>query len=125
MNLPKPALFILIIIIGFLSSSTVYFYNKSRVQEVKKQTGSPTFSGDLPQLTGSAQSQKVDELTKPAEPRGRLSYPMNVYTVAAKETLFGISKQFGLTWQLVKLANGITNENLVQTGYTLVIPKIE
>ena len=26
---------------------------------------------------------------------------------------------------MIKLANGITNENLIQTGYTLVVPRVE
>lgn len=125
MILPRSSLLVLVLIIGFLSSSTVYFYSKSRSFDARKKSGETSFNADLPQLTASQSSQKVDELTKPADPKGRLSYPKNVYTVEAKETLFGIGAKFGVDWKLIKLANGITNENLIQAGYTLVIPRIE
>ncbi|MEK7535340.1 MAG: LysM domain-containing protein [Patescibacteria group bacterium] len=121
----SPALVLVtVLIIGFLFSSSVYFYTKSR-PSTKSSSDKSTFSGDLPTLTASETSKKVDELTKPADPKGRLSYPKNVYTVETKETLFGIGAKFGIDWKLIKLANGITNENLIQTGYTLVIPKID
>ena len=113
------------LLIGFLLSSSVYFYTKSRTAQNKKNTDDISFSGDIPQLTASESTKKIDELTKPADPKGRLSYPANVYVVETKETLFGIGAKFGLDWKLIKLANGITNENLNQAGYTVVIPKIE
>lgn len=125
MILPRSALLVMVLIIGFLTSSTVYFYAKTRSSENKKNSSEVTFGAELPQLTASQSSQKVDELTKPAASKGRLSYPVNVYTVEAKETLFGIGTKFGIDWKLIKLANGITNENLIQTGYTLVVPRIE
>src|SRR3990167_4358894 len=124
MRVPPALVLVTVLLLGFLFSSTVYFYSKSRPSS--KNSGDKTaFSGDLPQLTASETSKKVDELTKPADPKGRLSYPANVYTVETKETLFGIGSKFGIDWKLIKLANGITNENLIQTGYTLVIPRIE
>ena len=125
MILPRSALLALVLIIGFLTSSTLYFYAKSSDAATKKSSNEATFDADLPQLTASQSSQKVDELTKPALSKGRLSYPKNVYTVEAKETLFGIGAKFGIDWKLIKLTNGITNENLIQAGYTLVIPRIE
>jgi len=124
MRVPPALVLVTVLLLGFLFSSTVYFYSKSRPSA--KSTGDKTaFSGDLPQLTASETSKKVDELTKPADPKGRLSYPANVYTVETKETLFGIGSKFGIDWKLIKLANGITNENLIQTGYTLVVPRVE
>lgn len=124
MRVPPALLLFTVLIIGFLFSSSVYFYAKSR-PSTKSGSDKSTFSGDLPQLTASETSKKVDELTKPADSKGRLSYPANVYTVETKETLFGIGTKFGIDWKLIKLANGITNENLIQSGYTLVIPKVE
>ena len=124
MRVPPALVLVTVLLLGFLFSSTVYFYSKSRPSS--KNSGDKTaFSGDLPQLTASETSKKVDELTKPADPKGRLSYPANVYTVETKETLFGIGSKFGIDWKLIKLANGITNENLIQTGYTLVVPRVE
>lgn len=124
MRVPPALVLVTVLIIGFLFSSSVYFYSKSR-PSTKSGSDKSTFSGDLPALTASETSKKVDELTKPADPKGRLSYPANVYTVETKETLFGIGAKFGIDWKLIKLANGITNENLIQTGYTLVIPRVE
>ncbi|MCR4277488.1 MAG: LysM peptidoglycan-binding domain-containing protein [Candidatus Berkelbacteria bacterium] len=124
MRVPPALVLVTVLIIGFLLSSSVYFYTKSR-PSTKSNSDKSTFSGDLPQLTASESSKKVDELTKPADSKGRLSYPKNVYTVETKETLFGIGTKFGIDWKLIKLANGITNENLIQTGYTLVIPRVE
>ncbi|MEK7171092.1 MAG: LysM peptidoglycan-binding domain-containing protein [Patescibacteria group bacterium] len=125
MILPRSAFFVLVVLLGFLTSSTFYFYNKSRSVLKTKNQGTATFQADLPQLTGSAQSQKVDQLTKPAESRGRLSFPVNTYTVASNDTLFGIAAKFDINWQLLKKANGVVNEDLVQTGNVLVIPRLE
>lgn len=125
MTLPPAVLFVIVLVIGFLSGSTVYFYNKSQNGAAHQKVGSATFQADLPAITPTEEAKKVDELTKPAEPKGRLSYPANVYTVGAKETLFGIGTKFGLNWQLIKLANGVTNENLIQAGYPLAIPKVD
>lgn len=124
MRVPPSLVLVTVLIIGFLFSSSVYFYSKSR-PSTKSGSDKSTFSGDLPTLTASETTKKVDELTKPADPKGRLSYPANVYTVETKETLYGIGAKFGTDWKLIKLANGITNENLIQTGYTLVIPRVE
>lgn len=124
MTLPPAVLFVIVIVIGFLTGSTVYFYNKSHSDDTGKSAGT-SFQADIPQLTGSESSKKIDELTKPADPKGRITYPEHVYTVEAKETLFGIGTKFGVDWKLIKLANGVSNENLIQAGYTLVIPKIE
>ncbi len=122
----RPAfLLVIVLIIGFLSSSTVYFYSQNRLSQTQKNSRSTTFSADLPQLSATESSQKVDQLTQPADPRGRLSYPANVYTVATNETLFGIGAKFGIDWQLIKLANGTKDENLIQVGYSLAIPRID
>lgn len=125
MSLPPSALFAVVLLIGFLSSSTIYFYNKSHQGSSQKLGGASTFQGTVPQLSEAQSSKKVDELTHSADPKGRLTFPTNVYSVAAKETLFGIGSKFGLDWQLIKLANGVTNENLIQADYTLIIPKVD
>ncbi|KKU42876.1 MAG: hypothetical protein UX60_C0044G0002 [Berkelbacteria bacterium GW2011_GWA2_46_7] len=125
MRIPTAVILVTILCLGFLFSSTTYFYNKSRLISSKKNNNQSVFSGEIPQLTASQTSKIVDEQTKPADPKGRLSYPKNVYTVETKETLFGIGVKFGIDWKLIKLANSITNENLIQSGYTLVIPRNE
>lgn len=125
MNLPHSAIFVIILIIGFLTSSTLYFYNKSRTLTGNKGTNSTSFEADVPQPTASENAKKVDELTKPAEPRNRLTYPANVYIVQPKETLFAIGEKFGLSYQRIKAANGVTNENLIQADFALAIPKLD
>ena len=125
MTLKPAAIWVIVLIFGFLASSSVYYYSKDRSERDKKNNDSATFSADLTILTASESSKKIDELTKPAEPKGRLSYPKNVYTVGASETLFGLGSKFGIDWKIIKLANGITNENLIQSGTVVVVPKMD
>lgn len=123
MNISPLALFGVLIVFGFLSGSTLYFYNKSDTKSPKNNT-QPTFQADsLPQDQPAA-TDKVDTLTVPAEPKGRLSYPTNVYKVQAKESLFAIGEKMGVSWLIIKAANGLKDENLIQTDYPLAIPKL-
>lgn len=124
MTLPPFALVIIVLVFGFLTGSTAFFYTKSRAISSASETQNITdFNGDI--ITDrKAGATAIDELTKPAEPKGRLSYPANAYVVQPKETLFAIGTKLSLPWQLITQANGITNENIVQAGYTLAIPKL-
>lgn len=123
MNVSPVTMFVVLAVFGFLSGSTFYFYNKSRSEDVKQKSGEATFQAEnLP--NSSNQPSKVDELTVPAEPRGRLSYPANVYKVQPKESLFAIGEKMGVSWLTVKAANGLKDENLIQADYPLVIPKL-
>ncbi|MBI4948122.1 LysM peptidoglycan-binding domain-containing protein [Candidatus Berkelbacteria bacterium] len=121
----KPSLIVVfIIIIGFLTGSTLYFYNKSRELNSGKNVKT-SFNGEVSSIGSTTNDNTiVDKLTKPADPKGRVSYPANVYYVQTKETLFAIGKKFSMSWQTITKANGITNENIVQAGYPLAIPKI-
>ena|SRR3989344_171434 len=125
MILPRSVLLVLVLGIGFLVSSNIYFYQKLRQSSVTRVDATNKFSAEIPQLTASQSTQKIDELTKPASPKGRVSYPKNVYTVGSNETLFGIGTKFSLDWKLIKLANATSNEDLIQAGFTLVIPRID
>ncbi|QQG50121.1 MAG: LysM peptidoglycan-binding domain-containing protein [Candidatus Berkelbacteria bacterium] len=116
-------LFVVLIVFGFLSGSTLYFYNKSGSSK-SKNSAEPTFQADsLPQEQSSG-PDKIDGLTAPAEPKGRLSYPSNVYKVQPKESLFAIGEKMGVSWLIVKAANGLKDENLIQADYPLAIPKL-
>lgn len=120
-------IFVMLVVIGCLTGSTVYFYTKSQTTHSNSSnttTSDQSFRADLPTATANAASQKIDELTKPATPKGRLSYPANVYSVDAKETLFAIGQKFGLPWTTIKEANGIVDQNIIQAGYPLIIPKV-
>jgi len=125
MHLPFSAVLVLVIVFGFLSASTVYFYQKSRNLTASKKQTSSSFQSKIPAPPTDNAQTLVDQLTKPAEPRGRLSYPANVYVVEKSETLFTIGEKFDLPWQIIKQANGIINENLIQAGFVLAIPKLD
>lgn len=47
--------------------------------------------------------------------------PAQTYTVQKGDTLSGIAKKFGTTWQELKKKNGIANENLIFPGQKLKI----
>ena len=46
----------------------------------------------------------------------------STYTVVAGDTLSGIARRFGTTYQAIAAANGITNPNLISVGQVLTIP---
>jgi LysM repeat protein len=46
----------------------------------------------------------------------------NVYTVAFGDTVFSVSRRFGLTVDQLAAANGLTNPNRIYGGQTLIIP---
>ncbi len=123
MSVSPLTVFVVLVVFGFLSGSTIYFYNRSQSETVKQKNAEATFQAEsLP--SPAETSSKVDELTAPAEPRGRLSYPANVYKVQAKESLFTIGEKMGVSWQTIKSANGLKDENVIQADFPLVIPKV-
>lgn len=123
MNVSPVVLFVVLIVFGFLSGSTFYFYNKSTDStSADKKADATTFQADLP--NSEQQQSLVDANTTPAEPRGRLSYPAHSYKVQPKESLFAIGEKMGVSWLTVKAANGLKDENLIQADFPLVIPKL-
>lgn len=124
MTVSPTALIVIVIIFGFLTGSSFYFYNRSRPAVANHGNQKISFSGDVPK-EASTVNQKVDSNTTAADPKGRLSYPANTYKIQPKESLFGISQKFGLTLALLKRANNITDENLIQADFPLVIPKLD
>lgn len=123
MNIPLSVIVVVIIVFGFLTGSSLYFFNKNTPPK-EKNTASEQFSADIPSSDNSPQANKVDELTKPADVKGRVTYPSNVYTIGKGETLFGIGAKFDIDWKLIMLANDLKNENVVQSGKKIVIPKL-
>ncbi len=125
MNVSPAIVLLILVVFGFLSGSTLYFYNKSNGDSdtTKKTTTSATFQADLP-AGQTAQPDLVDSQTVPAEPKGRLSYPANIYKVQPKQSLFAIGEKMGVSWVLVKAANGLKDENLIQADFPLAIPKL-
>lgn len=124
MSIPPAVLVVTVLIFGFLTGSTLFFYNKAQVDtKTSDHAEADTFTADLPKTVDANQPDEVDSLTKPAEPRGRLSYPANVYIVQAKETLFAIGAKFKLPWTLIVEANGFSDANVIQANFPVVIPK--
>jgi len=124
MNIPFSVVVAVIVVFGFLTGSSLYFYNKNRPAKTKNGSNSQQFDSQIPQLAGSGQGDIVDKNTQPAEDRGRVTFPANVYTIKKGETLFGLGAKFQLDWQLIVLANGLENENSIQSGKQLAIPKL-
>lgn len=124
MRLTIAGLSIIILLFGFLTGSTFYFYNKSRSIQSGKTSQTSTFQADLPREAKDTRNEAINSQTKPAEPKGRVSYPANIYVINPKESLVTIGDKLKLPWQLLKDANGFTNDNLIQADYPLVIPKL-
>ena len=123
MNVSVNVIIVVIVIFGFLTGSSLYFYNKNK-PSIKGSENSQEFSAELPNSKLTGQAEIVDKNTVPAEDRGRVTFPANVYTVGKGETLFAIGVKFQVNWQLIVLANGLENENSIQYGKKLVIPKL-
>ncbi|OGD61089.1 hypothetical protein A3A71_02530 [Candidatus Berkelbacteria bacterium RIFCSPLOWO2_01_FULL_50_28] len=123
MKIPPAFLATLVVLIGFLAAAT-YYYRSQTSTETKRSTADSTFLADVPAVTSSDQGKIVDKLTRPATPRGRLSYPANVYVVKPLEGLFTIGNKMKMDWRLIKRANNISNENSIQQGTSLAIPKL-
>lgn len=123
MQVPPIVLVVAIVIIGFLTGSTAYFYSRSRVATATKTQQSTAFDGQV-SAEPTTTPDPIDQLAQPADPKGRLSYPANAYTIQPKEALAAIAGKMGLSWQQIKLANGFANENVVQAGSVIVIPKL-
>jgi|GEM_PF-1499516 len=124
MKISPAVLLVVLVLFGFLSGSTIYFYRKSVASPAAKNDKNPTFqAGELP---GEKENQpdKVDTQTVPAEPKGRLSYPANVYKVQPRESLFAIGEKMGVSWLIIKAANGLKDENVIQADHPLAIPKL-
>lgn len=123
MNIPTSALIVTVLLFGFLTGSTLFFYNKTRVEKTQKTEQVNLFNAELPKSVDANTPDEVDAATKPAEPKGRPSYPANVYTVSPKETLFAIGNKFNMPWTLIVEANGLSDANVIQANFPLVIPK--
>jgi len=113
----------LVLVFGFLSGSTFYFYNKSRTLEQRGENRSSGFQADLTPLEATPSPQPVDTLTTPGEPKNKLSYPAHVYKMPPRQSLASTGDKMQVPWQLIRAANGIQNENVVQADYPMMIPK--
>ncbi|HSX42009.1 MAG TPA: LysM domain-containing protein [Candidatus Saccharimonadales bacterium] len=126
MTVPPYVLVIVLIVFGFMTGATLYFYDQSRVATVNHTSSQKaTFSGQIPAADApTAQDQALTANTKPDATKGRLSYPTNVYIVQPHETLSAIGAKLQISRALIVKATGLTNENVIQAGYSLVIPAL-
>ncbi|MHB0878437.1 MAG: LysM peptidoglycan-binding domain-containing protein [Anaerolineae bacterium] len=69
----------------------------------------------------AASTAAVVQATTAAQPTGAAG-AQGSYTVVQGDTLSGIAKQFGITAEELAAANGITDQNKLSIGQTLVIP---
>lgn len=123
MHIPISAFIVIVVIIGFLFGSTVYFYTQSRTVD-KEVSQEKVFDGEIVTNSPADKVSRVDELTKPAEPRNRLSFPANTHTIAPLESLFGIAQQMEVPASVIRTANSIVDENILKAGSILLIPEI-
>lgn len=73
--------------------------------------------GDVPT------AEAVVEGTPPADPAPIISSAAeDTVTVAAGDTLFGIARRYGISWEQVAEANGLTAPNQIYAGQVLKIP---
>lgn len=120
---PASVIFASLVVFGFLASLSVYMYlQKTPAEKVSTDT---SYSGETNLVnTNSELNKKITDNTVPAEPRGRLQYPANTYTIKTGDSLFSLGSKLGLPWLLIKEANGLTADS-VQIGQSLAIPVID
>lgn len=80
----------------------------------------PNFSGIAKAYTERKNKKTAPKKpkTKPkkAEPKEKPATKPSVYTVKKGDTLSGIAKRYGTTWQKLKKLNGIVNANMIKVG---------
>jgi len=124
MNNKTWVLFIILVsLVAILSSSTSFFFFKTRSLETSKNNKIEIASSSIEATPDS--SIKTSSTTKPAPTSERLSAPSDTYTVQKNETLFAIAQKFNQTWTEVVAANGLTDANKIMAGQTLIIPQNE
>lgn len=124
MKIPLYGLVILLVVFGFLVSSTIYFYNQTRSSTASQTHNANGFVGPIVKEPASTAPDPVDSLTKPADPRGRLSYPANVYTIGNRETLAVIAAKMNESQKYIINANSFANANSLQAGQVIAVPKL-
>lgn len=122
MKVPLVVIIIGIIAYGFLTASTVYYYNQSQEVTAKKSVNTNNFVGPVVQAQGSNQPNPITQYTQPSAPDGSLSYPANIYTIATGDTLATIATKLNLAQQYIANANSIIDPDSVEIGQQLVIP---
>lgn len=96
-------LFILLLAIGAASYWYASNYEQRRLRPVPVQKETTT-------------------LVEPATPAATQDKPYREHVVVAGETLYSISKQYGLQWSSVAEYNGISDSTVLRTGTVLKIP---
>jgi len=127
MNNKTWILFIILVgLVAILSSSTSFFFFKSRSLE-KEKTNISEISGSNIEagLSMEETPKSTSETVKTAPSSERPSAPTDTYEVQKNETLFAIAQKFNQTWAEIVSANGLTDANKIMAGQTLIIPQNE
>jgi len=114
---------VILLVFGFLSGTTVYYYRQAQLVSSQKSSSDKSFSGTHPEITNEV-SENIRLLSVPAEPRNALTYSAHTYKINSGESLYSIATKFGLPQALLKRANSITDENRLEAGKNLDIPVI-
>jgi len=120
-------LFIILVgLVAILSSSTSFFFLKSRSLE-KEKGNSPEISGSNIEASSSVNvtPKSTSETVKTVPTSERPSAPADTYKVQKNETLFEIAQKFNQTWTEIVSANGLNDANKIMAGQTLIIPQNE
>ncbi len=123
MNNRTWALFVILVgLVAILSSSTSFFYFKSRSLDKKEDTASSEVAGSIAESTSAPNASAT---TKAIASSQRPSSPADTHKVEKDETLFTIAQKYNQTWTEIVAANGLEDANKIMVGQVLIIPQNE
>src|SRR3989337_737523 len=111
--------FTLVILVGFLSFSSTYFFSKSRNIAT---TDAPKVAGDLTNTPAALISSPppTSPTNRASDTSDRPSHPTDKYTIIKGDSLLSIAQQNGLTLIELTEANGIEDANKIQAGQVII-----
>ncbi len=125
MNNKTWVLFIILVgLVAILSSSTSFFFFKTKSLEKNKSSSIAGSIAESSELASQEEDQNAST-AKPVASSERPSSPADTYKVAKDETLFAIAQKFNQTWTEVVAANGLDDANKIMAGQVLIIPQNE
>lgn len=116
---------ILLVIIAILSSTSSFFYLKSKSSPTVAPTEVPEAEIAAANISPSATATPTSKVSAAAvsSPSNRPSSPTDTYTIQKGDSLLAIATENGLTASELSAANGITDANKIQAGQVVIIPK--
>ncbi len=117
-------LFILIVLVITLSTSTTYFFAKSKTLSESSQTTLDSSQLVEPETSPSPTSVS-STTTSVSASTSRLTQPKNLYVVKSGETLQAIAGNFNISYLSLAIANGISEPYNIKIGQNLAIPTLD